>query len=72
MAQMQTAILWHPAPEDPFEDDIVPRAIGVPPQGYEMMDDPFAIDRYEAEQFLLSLAQFYDTAWPTEAEPLAA
>jgi hypothetical protein len=36
-----------------------------PPLGASEGDDPRDVDRYNAEQFVLSVAQVYDTAWPT-------
>ena len=71
MAQPRILTLWHPEPNDPMGDiEIV--EFEAPPQGYEANGDPFFVDRYEAEQLTFSVAQFYDTAWPIEAEPLAA
>lgn len=36
-----------------------------PPLGASEGDDPQDVDRYNAEQFILSIAQVYDTTWPT-------
>jgi hypothetical protein len=40
-----------------------------PPLGASEGDDPRDVDRYNAEQFVLSVAQVYDTAWPLSPEP---
>lgn len=67
-------VIFRPAPEDPF-NDVMPSDDGyelqqlAPPDGAGEGDDPHRIDRYEAEQFLLSIAQVYDTAWPLSPEP---
>lgn len=64
-------VTFRPAPEDPFEEIMLPpeeQQELVPPDGASEGDDPHRIDRYEAEQFLLSIAQFYDTAWPLVPE----
>lgn len=76
MAQVRTAIIWSPAPDDPYED-IMPGdghelQAQVPPEGASEGDDPMYADRYAAEQLVLSVAQVYDTAWPLEADPTVA
>jgi len=72
MMHTKPVILWHPTPDDPF-DDVMPEAAEAPPRGYETVEeDADVVDRYEAQQFILSIFQFYDTAWPVEREPLAA
>jgi hypothetical protein len=67
-------VIFRPAPDDPYED-IMPCADGydlqmVPPEGASEGDDPLYADRYAAEQFVLSIARFYDTAWPLAPEPV--
>lgn len=78
MAQMRTAAIWSPAPDDPFDkDSLMPGNAYelqqmVPPKGASASDDFHRIDRYAAEQLTLSVAQCYDTVWPVDAEPVAA
>lgn len=71
MAQVRTAIIWAPAPDDPYED-IMPEEVQAPPEGASEGDDPMYADRYAGEQLVLSVAQAYDTAWPLEAAPVVA
>ena len=71
MEQVKVAVVWSPAPDDPYED-IMPEGVQVPPEGASEGDDPMYIDTYTGEQFIHSVSQFYDNAWPIDAAPVAA
>lgn len=77
MRTSKPSIIWRDTkPDDPFDDAIMPDDFDLrtmrPPRGTSAGDDPHYIDRYEAEQLILSVEQFYDTAWPVDDKPLAA
>ena len=75
MEQVKVAVVWSPAPDDPYEDIMLPpdeQQAQVPPEGASEGDDPMYIDTYTGEQFIHSVSQFYDNAWPIDAAPVAA
>ena len=78
-------VIFRPAPDDPFGpapwvgivDRYSPHDAWLKPEGESWPpahgecegDDPEAVDRHAADQLTLSIAQFYDTAWPLSPEP---
>jgi len=79
MARLRTTsikVFWSDsAPDDPFEEIMLPpdeQQSQVPPEGAIESDDPMYADRYAGEQFIHSISQFYDNAWPIDAAPVAA